>query len=220
MVQKVYPDVLKVCEIFTSIQGESTYAGWPCLFVRLTGCNLRCTYCDTKYAYYNGYDMPIDDIVNNALGSDIKLVEITGGEPLLQSKTKTLINRLLDCGLKVLIETNGSVSIDGVNDRAIIIMDVKVPSSGMSDRMCYDNFKLLNPHSEVKFVIGNERDFLWSKKLVLKNNLDSKVTVLMSPAFGILEPARLVDWIISERLNIRINLQLHKYIFDENERGR
>ena len=186
---------MKVSEIFASIQGESSYAGLPCVFVRMTGCNLRCSYCDTAYAYEEGLEMSEDDIVANVLKLGLKLAEITGGEPLLQRETFPLIKRLLDLGLAVLIETNGTVGIADVDRRAVIVMDVKTPGSGMSEGLKTGNFGLLKKNDELKCAI------------------------LFSPAFNTVSPADLSAWIIRDRLPVRLNLQLHKYIYPDEQRG-
>lgn len=210
---------MKVCEIFLSIQGESSYAGLPCVFVRMAGCNLRCLYCDTSYAYEEGMEMTGDDVVRKALSYGTGLVEITGGEPLQQSDTFTLVSRLLDSGLEVLIETNGSISVSGVDRRAVIIMDVKTPGSGMSGSLKIENLKLLKPHDELKFVIADRHDYEWSRDFICRHDLNGACAILMSPVFGILTPADLAGWILEDRLNVRFNLQLHKYIYGPEERG-
>jgi len=211
---------LKVCEIFTSIQGESTYAGLPCTFVRLTGCNLRCTYCDTQYSYDNGIEMTFTDIIGRVRQAGIKLVEITGGEPLLQREETLLLTRaLLDEGYEVLIETNGSRSIQGIDKRAVIILDVKTHGSGMSEEMDFSNFALLKPSDEVKFVICDRADYDWSKKMLTTFSLTEKAKVLFSPALGMIQPSQLAGWIVEDRLAVRLNTQIHKYIFGPDERG-
>ena len=211
---------MKVCEIFTSIQGESTYAGLPCTFVRLTGCNLRCTYCDTQYSYDNGIEMTSIDIIGRVRHAGIKLVEITGGEPLLQrEETLLLTGALLDEGYEVLIETNGSRSIQDIDKRAVIILDVKTPGSGMSEEMDFSNFALLKPSDEVKFVICDRADYDWSKKMLTTFSLTEKAKVLFSPALGMIQPSQLAGWIVEDRLAVRLNMQIHKYIFGPDERG-
>lgn len=210
---------MKVCEIFLSIQGESSYAGLPCVFVRMAGCNLRCLYCDTSYAYEEGMEMTGDDVVRKALSYGTGLVEITGGEPLQQSDTFQIAGRLLDSGLAVLIETNGSISVSGVDRRAVIIMDVKTPGSGMSGSLKIENLKLLKPQDELKFVIADRRDYEWSRDFMGRHDLNGVCTILMAPVFGILAPADLAGWILEDRLNVRFNLQLHKYIYGPEERG-
>ncbi len=211
---------MKVCEIFTSIQGESTYAGLPCTFVRLTGCNLRCTYCDTRYSYNGGIEMTGGDVIGRVRQAGVELVEITGGEPLLQrEETLSLARDLLDVGYEVLIETNGSRSILGIDKRAVIILDVKTPGSGMSKDMDFSNFVLLKPSDEVKFVICDRNDYDWAKDVVVKFRLKNKAKLLFSPALGMLPPRQLADWIVEDRLAVRLNTQIHKYIFGPDERG-
>ncbi|MCI4624641.1 MAG: radical SAM protein [Candidatus Magnetoovum sp. WYHC-5] len=210
---------LKVCEIFTSIQGESSYAGLLCFFIRLTGCNLRCTYCDTDYAYYDGNILLIDELVEMVRVSNVDLVEITGGEPLLQEETPTLIERLINEGKTVLIETNGSLSIEHINEYAVIIMDIKTPSSGMTYKMNFNNIAHLKPKDEIKFVISDEMDYLWVKNIISSYELYGKYKLLLSPAYGVLHPEKLANWIIRDKLNVRMNLQLHKYIYGDNIKG-
>lgn len=211
---------MKVCEIFISIQGESTFTGLPCAFIRLSGCNLRCAYCDTKYSYNEGVDMGIEEILRRVDATGILLVEITGGEPLLQGQeTISLIRELLDRGHEVLIETNGSINIKELDKRAIVVLDMKTPGSGMSDKMDFTNLKIIKTSDEVKFVICSRADYEWSKKLILEYALEEKCKVLLSPGFGMIRPGDLAAWIIEDRLHARLNIQLHKYIFDPGERG-
>lgn len=210
--------MLKVCEIFTSIQGESSFAGIPCTFIRLTGCNLRCTYCDTKYAYNDGKEMSVKQILTEVERYGFNLVEITGGEPLLQAGVYQLISNIIDNNHTVLIETNGSVSIKEVDKRAIIILDIKTPGSGMSEKMDFSNFDLLKNNDEVKFVLTDRLDYEWAKEVIVSNNLQKKSHLLMSPAYGILSPERLVEWMLKDKLDARLNLQIHKYIFGVEKR--
>lgn len=210
---------MKVCEIFTSIQGEATYAGTPCTFIRMTGCNLRCSYCDTVYAYEEGTDLTEDEIIEKIQTIGLKTVEITGGEPLLQEEVSPLAKRLLDRGYKVLIETNGSQDIQGIDRRAVIILDIKTPGSGMSDKVKLSNLPFLKPEDEVKFVIAGRRDYEWSRNFVGEHSLTDMCKVLFSPAFGMLDPRDLSRWIIEDRLEVRLSLQLHKYIYGPDVRG-
>ncbi len=210
---------LKVCEVFTSIQGETTFAGLPCAFVRLTGCNLRCAYCDTRYAYDEGADTPVAAIVRDVLDTGMDLVGITGGEPLLQPAVHTLAAELLGRGKAVLIETNGSVSIEGIDPRAVLILDVKTPGSGMSERMDLQNLRRIRPNDEVKFVLTDRRDYDWAKAMVHDHGLTGRCAVLFSPAYGLLRPSVLVAWMMEDRLAVRLNLQLHKYIWPPDTRG-
>ncbi len=210
--------VMKVCEIFTSIQGESSYAGLPCTFVRLVGCNLRCVYCDTQYAYGNGFDMSVEEVISHVKLVSVNLVEITGGEPLLQDETLHLIRNLLNEGYEALIETNGALSIKDIDSRAVIIMDVKTPGSCMSSEMDYSNFEYIKPSDEIKFVICSREDYDWSKKIISDHKLKGRCKILFSPALGMVVPANLARWIVEDRLDVRLNIQIHKYIFDPGER--
>jgi len=210
---------VKICEIFVSIQGESTYAGLPCTFVRLTGCNLRCSYCDTIYAYTEGSDMTEDEVAEAVRRAGVRLVEVTGGEPLLQESSRSLAARLLDKGYGVLIETNGSIDISGIDDRAVIILDVKTPGSGMSGKMDLQNLGRLKRSDEVKFVITGRRDYEWVKDIIRTHDLAGRCNILVSPAFGILKAEDLAVWMTEDRLQARFNLQLHKYIFGPEKRG-
>ena len=210
---------MKVCEIFTSIQGESTYAGMPCTFIRLSGCNLRCSYCDTKYSYEEGVEMSIGTIMKKVEDAGVGLVEITGGEPLLQQKEMLdLTAILIDAGFRVLIETNGTVSIRPIDNRAVVIMDVKTPASGMSEKNDFSNFDSIQQKDEIKFVLSGRDDYAWSRKIVQDYGLAKRCTVLFSPAYGTLSPRELAGWIIEDRLDVRLNMQLHKYIFTPDER--
>lgn len=211
---------MKICEIFTGIQGESTFAGLPCTFVRLSGCNLRCVYCDTTYSYDEGVEMQIGDIVQRVGSAGVRLVEITGGEPLLQAdETILLVRELLDKGHEVLVETNGSINISGLDKRATIILDMKTPGSAMSGKMDFTNLEIIKKTDEVKFVICSRADYEWSKETILQYGLQKRCKVLFSPGFGMLQPRDLASWIIQDRLQVRLNIQLHKYIFDPGERG-
>ncbi len=212
--------MLKVNEIFKSIQGESTYAGIPCTFVRLAGCNLRCTYCDTNYAYYHGKEISDKEIISKIEEHGVKCVEFTGGEPLLQEETPPLVKTLLDRGYKVLIETNGSICIGCLDKRLTIIMDIKTPKSGMSERMNLKNLDLIKSNDEIKFVLLDESDYIWAKDMISRHNLlDRTKKILMSPAYGILSPKLLVSWVLRDNFPVRVQLQIHKYIWppEENE---
>ncbi|MBS1114531.1 MAG: queE [Nitrospirae bacterium] len=210
---------MKVCEIFTSIQGESTYAGLPCTFIRLSGCNLRCAYCDTKYSYDECVETEIEDIVCRVASAGVLLVEITGGEPLLQGEaTLSLIRELLDRGYELLVETNGSMNIRGLDRRVTIILDMKTPGSNMSDKMDLTNLEMIKNTDEVKFVICNRGDYEWSKEIISRYGLEERCEVLLSPAFGLVQPRELAAWIIEDKLNVRLNVQIQKYIFGPGER--
>jgi len=211
--------MLKVNEIFKSIQGESTYAGLPCTFVRLAGCNLRCTYCDTNYAYYDGKELSDDEIISKIEEYGVKLVEFTGGEPLLQEETPRLLKTLLDRGYEVLIETNGSICIGCLDKRLNIIMDYKTPKSGMSERMRPKNFEFLKRTDQIKFVLMDESDYIWAKDIISQYRLLERFdNILMSPAYGELSPKDLVTWVLHDNLPVRVQLQIHKYIWAPDER--
>jgi 7-carboxy-7-deazaguanine synthase len=210
---------MTVCEIFTSIQGESSFAGLPCTFIRLTGCNLRCTYCDTKYAYEEGVEYTLTDLVKEVSMRADRLVEVTGGEPLLQAETMELVKRLADEGFDTLLETNGTLSIEGVDPRATVIMDIKTPGSGFSEMTDLSNIAFLKPSDEVKFVLTGREDYDWAREFIFRHSLLEKCKVFLSPVFGVLDPALLSGWILEDRINVRLGLQLHKYIFGPERRG-
>jgi len=211
---------LLINEIFYSIQGESTYSGRPCIFVRLTGCNLRCTYCDTQYAYEAGERMEIAQIMHRVADYKCRLIEITGGEPLLQDETPLLISRLLDDGYVVMMETNGSLDISRVDDRCIKILDVKCPTSSESDKNELENLKRLHPRDQIKFVIGNREDYAYAKNIVALHCPDFPGDhILFSPVSGEMSPAELADWILEDNLDVRLHLQLHSIIWPNRKRG-
>ncbi|MBI1932242.1 MAG: radical SAM protein [Ignavibacteriales bacterium] len=211
--------MIKINEIFYSIQGESSYAGLPCIFVRLTYCNIRCSYCDTEYAFYEGKDFTVEQIFSEIEKYKCKLVEITGGEPLFQKESLTLMEMLCDKNYEVMLETGGSLSIENVDKRVKIILDFKCPSSKMEKKNYYENVNFLKPIDEVKFVIGDYEDFLWSKNLIEKFELNKKCEILFSPVFGKIEYKQLVEWILNENLNVRFQIQQHKHIWEPNKRG-
>jgi 7-carboxy-7-deazaguanine synthase len=211
--------VLKVNEIYHSIQGESSKSGLPCVFVRLTYCNLRCAYCDTEYAFYEGDDKSIEEIINEVKKFNCKLVEVTGGEPLVQKECLDLMKRLCDEGFDVMLETGGSLPIKDIDERVLIIMDLKCPSSKMEMKNLYENINFLKPKDELKFVIGNREDYAWSKELISKYDLKDKSEILFSVVFGELEPVSLVNWIIEDKLDVRYQLQMHKYIWHPETKG-
>ena len=210
---------LQVTEIFHSIQGESTFAGQPCVFVRLTGCSLRCTWCDTTYAFSGGKQMTVDAIIQEVQRYQSPLVEITGGEPLDQPETFSLISQLCDQSLTVLIETGGAIDIAPVDRRAHVILDVKCPGSGMTDRMYWANLESLTEKDEAKFVIKDRLDYDWAVDVVRQYQLSDRCAVLFSPVFGELSLQSLAEWILHDRLPIRFQVQLHKYIWDPQMRG-
>jgi len=211
---------LLVNEIFYSIQGESIHSGRPCIFVRLTGCNLRCSYCDTRYAYEQGVNMEITEIINRIAAHRCRLVEITGGEPLLQSQTPILIYRLLENGYEVMLETNGSLDISSVDGRCIKIVDIKCPTSGESDKIDLANLKRLGSKDQVKFVIGDRSDYKYAKVTMDSISPDfPEEQILFSPVSGGITPSQLAEWILEDSLNVRLHLQLHKIIWPDKERG-
>ena len=211
--------MLKINEIFYSIQGESSLAGLPCIFIRLTYCNLRCSYCDTEYAFYEGTDYTIEEILAEIKKYDCKLVEVTGGEPLVQKEVLPLMKNLCDSGYDVMIETGGSLSINEIDKRVKIIMDLKCPSSKMAEKNLYENIDVLKLNDEVKFVIGNRQDYGWSKNVISQYQLTEKCSVLFSNVFEELKPVQLAEWILEDNLKVRFQIQMHKYIWDPKKRG-
>lgn len=211
--------MLKVNEIYFSIQGESSKAGLPCAFVRLTYCNLRCSYCDTEYAFYEGTDKSIDEIINEIKKFECKLVEITGGEPLFQEECRDLMKRLCDEGFEVMLETGGSLPIKEIDKRVMIIMDLKCPSSKMTKKNLYENIDFIKSTDEIKFVISTREDYEWSKEMITKYDLTNKCAVLFSVVFGELAPVTLVNWILEDKLKVRYQLQMHKIIWHPETKG-
>jgi 7-carboxy-7-deazaguanine synthase len=210
---------MRVTEIFFSLQGESSYAGWPCIFIRLTGCPLRCVWCDTAYAFYGGAERSIENIISEVEDYGHSLVEITGGEPLAQADVHPLITALADRGHRVLIETSGAMDIASVDRRAIVIMDLKCPGSGMHEKNRWANVPLLKPTDEIKFVIKDRADYEWAIGVLHEHDLADRHTVLFSPVFGELDPMALAEWILSDRLPVRYQLQMHKLIWPSATRG-
>ncbi|MCF7912846.1 MAG: radical SAM protein [Candidatus Cloacimonetes bacterium] len=212
--------MLKVCEIFLSIQGESSYSGLPCIFIRLSGCNLNCKWCDSRYHVDVKAEMSITEIMETiAEYKPVNLVEITGGEPLLQEDTAKFIDTLTEIGYQVLLETNGSLPIAQLSPQVINIVDVKCPSSGHEDSFLRENIIYLDPEKdEIKFVIADRKDYDFAQEFIMYNNLWS-YNILFSVVFGRLEPKELVQWIIEDRLEVRFQLQMHKYIWEPKKRG-
>ncbi len=212
---------LNVNEIFFSIQGESSYAGYPCVFVRLTGCNLRCSYCDTVFAYEEGESVETGDILARVRRYCCPLVEITGGEPLLQEETPLLIRTLLDAGYRVLLETNGSRDVSAVDVRCVKIVDIKTPSSGEEKRNDLKNLERLGPRDEIKFVIGDRADYEFARGITgsLEGSAGDGRIVHFAPVFGVLEPRMLAAWMLEDNLAVRLQLQLHKIIWPAGARG-
>jgi 7-carboxy-7-deazaguanine synthase len=216
----VKEDTLVVHEIYASIQGESTFAGLPCAFVRLTGCNLRCTWCDTPQAFYGGTRMPRRDVLSRALAFGTPLVELTGGEPLLQPGAIPLLRELCDAGKRVLLETSGEAPIDRVDPRVHKIMDLKAPGSGECHRNRWSNLEHVTANDEIKFVLASRTDYEWMRSTILEYRLDSKVkTILASCVFGSLAPKELVAWVLADHLEVRVQLQMHKYIWGAEAQG-
>jgi len=212
--------MLKVNEIFQSIQGESSYAGFPCVFIRLSGCNLRCSYCDTAYAYKEGTLWLVRDIVKAVSLHEIPLVEITGGEPLDQEETPLLAESLLDTGYSVLVETNGTKDISLLPAGVTRIMDIKCPGSGEQGKTDWGNMDRLSADDEVKFVICGEADYIWAREVLKKYGLAGKSKVLFSPAHGRLQSSDLAGWILRDRLPVRLQLQLHQILWPESGRAK
>ncbi|MCF8025116.1 MAG: radical SAM protein [Desulfobacteraceae bacterium] len=211
---------LSVNEIFFSIQGESLYAGRPCVFVRLAGCNLRCVYCDTRYAWSGGREMQIREIVSAVRAYRFPLVEITGGEPLFQKNTPELVKRLLDEKMEVMMETNGTFPIDRIPAGCIKIMDIKCPGSGQSHKTDFDNIGRLGESDQVKFVICDREDYEFARGIIDRYRAGRPAgQVLISPAAGTVKPATVADWILKDRLNVRLQLQLHKILWPDAEKG-
>ena len=211
--------LIKINEIYHSIQGESTHTGRPCVFIRLTYCNLRCTYCDSEYAFYKGKKMTIPDIITKIKTYNCNLVEVTGGEPLLQANCIDLLNQLVKNKYEVMLETSGSLPIKSVPNSVIKIVDFKCPSSKMDKKNLWSIVDNLKIHDEIKFVIGDKNDFNWTCQKIKEFSLLEKCTVLFSPVYNILEPRLLSNWILKSNLNVRLQLQTHKYIWDENKKG-
>lgn len=211
---------LTINEIYHSIQGESTWAGWPCVFVRLTFCDLRCNYCDTEYAFYEGIKRSLGEILDEVAAYRCPLVEITGGEPLLQNNVLPLMSMLCDSGYTVLLETSGAHDISNVDPRVHRIMDLKTPGSGEADKNLWSNIDHLNAGDEVKFVMGSRQDYEWSREKVQRYDLPSRCrAVLFSPIFGRIDPRQMVEWILADKLNVRFQLQMHKFIWTPTQRG-
>jgi 7-carboxy-7-deazaguanine synthase len=212
--------VLTINEIFHSIQGESTYAGEPCVFVRLTACDLRCRWCDTPYAFHEGRKMSVDEVVRAVEAYGCPMVEITGGEPLLQPDVVPLMERLLASGRTVLVETGGHRSIAGVPAGVIRVMDVKCPGSGEAGRNDWSNLALLTRNDQVKFVLADRADYEFARDVVTRERLAERCgAVLLSPVHGELSPRQLAEWVLADRLPVRVQVQLHKYIWDPQTRG-
>ncbi len=211
---------LTIHEIFHSIQGESSWAGSPCVFVRLTFCNLRCNYCDTEHAFYEGNKRTLREILDTISVYQCPLIEITGGEPLLQKNVLPLMSILCESGYTVLLETSGAHDVSKVDPRVHRIMDIKTPGSGEADKNFWANIDHLNGGDEVKFVMGSREDYEWSRDTVQRYQLPSRCrAVLFSPIFGRIDPREIVEWILADKLNVRFQLQMHKFIWKPTQRG-
>lgn len=210
---------LRVIEVYASVQGESTWAGLPCVFIRLAGCNLRCSWCDSEFTFTGGAHRAIADVVREVAALGISLVEVTGGEPLAQRQAIALVEALMEEDFTVLIETSGSIDISDVPEGAHIIMDLKPPDSGEVAANRMENLDILRPGDEVKFVLASRRDYEWSRDVVRQHGLSSRFVVLFSTAFGLLDPASVSEWLCEDKLAVRLQLQMHKYIWPPEARG-
>lgn len=211
---------LKINEIYLSVQGESTWAGLPCVFIRTTACDLRCTYCDTEYAFYEGSKQTLAEVYDAVMAYDVPLVELTGGEPLLQKNILPLMEAFCDAGKTVLIETSGAHDISAIDSRVHRIMDLKTPSSGMCERNLYENIPHLTDRDEVKFVLGSREDYEFARDQIARHDLGRRVrTVLLSPVFGKINPADIVEWMLADKVPARFQLQMHKFIWEPRARG-
>lgn len=212
--------VLQLAETFYSIQGESSFAGYPCLFFRFSGCNLRCSYCDAKYTYEEpATPTPLSTLLTEAARYPNALIEITGGEPLLQEGVYPLMEALLAAGRTVLLETNGSLSIARVPQEVVKIIDLKCPDSGMAEKMDLANLDLLVPHDEIKFVVSSRADYDWAKAMIADHCLAEKAKLILSPVIGLLQPALLAEWLLADALPARLQLQLHTLLWPGMKRG-
>ncbi len=210
--------MLRVTEIFHSIQGESSHAGRPCVFVRLAGCNLRCRWCDSEYTFTGGEKSSIDDVIERVRSYGCNLVEVTGGEPLAQKEAFALIEMLCNNGFEVLIETSGSIDIEPVDRRAKIILDIKCPGSGEAEKNYWPNIDELQVHDEIKFVIADRADYEWARGVIEERNLAGR-TILFSPVWGELELKPLAEWMLADRVPARLQTQLHKHIWGADVKG-
>ena len=206
---------LRITEIFYSLQGESRSVGWPTVFIRLTGCPLRCNYCDTTYAFQGGESMGLDKILQQTAEHSAHYVTVTGGEPLAQKSTPVLLTALCDAGYEVSLETSGSIDVSSVDPRVVIVMDLKTPSSGEEQKNIYSNIEQLKSTDQIKFVIANRQDYEWSVDSVNKYNLSDKIEVLFSPVQGELLPRDLAEWVLKDKLKVRMQLQLHKILWGD-----
>jgi 7-carboxy-7-deazaguanine synthase len=213
------PGQLLIHELYRSVQGESTLAGLPCVFVRLAVCDARCVWCDTPHAFTQGRWRPVEEVLAVALAFDCPLVEVTGGEPLLQPDVLPLMTGLADAGRTVLLETSGAHDIGPVDRRVHVIIDLKCPDSGECDNNHWPNLDRLKPTDQIKFVLASRRDFDWAVEVIREHRLDRRFTLLLSPAFGLLAPVDLASWLLASGLHVRMQLQMHKHIWDPKARG-
>jgi 7-carboxy-7-deazaguanine synthase len=212
--------MLTINEIFYSVQGESSYAGQPCVFVRLTACDLRCSWCDTEYAFYEGRKRALDDVFDTVESYGCPLVEVTGGEPLLQEDVYPLMQGLLERGKTVLLETGGHRDTSRVPGEVVTILDVKCPGSGESERNDWRNLDRLRAHDEVKFVIKDRADYEWARDVLARRDVTGRAAAIhFSPVHGVLDPKTLAEWVLTDRLPVRVQLQIHKYIWSPTTRG-
>ena len=209
--------ILKINEIFYSLQGESSRIGLPTTFVRLTGCPMRCTYCDTAYAFHEGKNLSFDEIIDEIKHFDTNFITVTGGEPLAQRSCYAFLDQLCDIGYDVSLETGGALSIKDVHEKVKIILDIKTPGSGESENNHWDNLLLIKPTDEIKIVITDQNDYKWAKKVIQEKGLYLNSDILFSPSFGDLEPSELAGWILKDNLKVRMQLQLHKIIWGEKK---
>ena len=214
-VSELRQGLLKITEIFFSLQGEARDAGWPTVFIRLTGCPLRCVYCDTEYAFHGGEWIHIDQILEKVLVYPTQYVCVTGGEPLAQKRCLKLLERLCGEGLQVSLETSGAMDISQVDTRVSRVLDIKTPDSGESERNLWANLEMLTAHDQIKFVIRSRRDYDWSVEQIRKRSLEDKCDILLSPAWGQQAATELADWVLQDQLAVKVQLQLHKILWGD-----
>ncbi len=210
---------MRITEIFYSIQGESSFIGRPCVFIRTTGCNLRCVWCDTTYSFYGGEEIGLDDVMKKVESYGCKLAEITGGEPMLQKEIYELCDRLLAANYTVLMETGGSLDLSRLDSRLIKIVDIKCPGSGESERNYWPNLDILQPHDQIKFVIKDRTDYEWSLSVISHHRLDERFHLLFSPVFGEMDLRPLAEWMLADHVKAQLQIQLHKFIWSPTTRG-